>query len=63
MSLFISSNICYNTLVKQESRSMKIILENKEAEIVEKKSRFIANIARVSSEEEALELIDKIKKK
>ena len=42
---------------------MKIILENKEAEIVEKKSRFIANIARVSSEEEALEFIDKIKKK
>lgn len=42
---------------------MKIILENKEAEIVEKKSRFIANIAMVSSEEEALEFIDKIKKK
>ena len=42
---------------------MKIILENKEAEIVEKKSRFIANIAGVSSEEEALEFIDKIKKK
>ena len=63
MSLFISSNICYNTLVKQESRAMKIILENNEAEIVEKKSRFIANIAMVSSEEEALEFIDKIKKK
>lgn len=63
MSLFISSNICYNTLVKQESRSMKIILENNEAEIVEKKSRFIANIAMASSEEEALEFIDKIKKK
>ena len=63
MSLFISSNICYNTLVKQERRSMKIILENNEAEIVEKKSRFIANIAMVSSEEEALEFIDKIKKK
>ena len=42
---------------------MKIILETKETEIVEKKSRFIANIARVSSEEEALEFIDKIKKK
>ena len=42
---------------------MKIILENNEAEIVEKKSRFIANIAMVSSEEEALEFIDKIKKK
>ena len=63
MSLFISSNICYNTLVKQERRSMKIILENNEAEIVEKKSRFIANIAAVSSEEEAIEFIEKIKKK
>jgi len=42
---------------------MKIILESKEAEIVEKKSRFIANIAVVGSEEEALEFIDKIKKK
>ena len=42
---------------------MKIILESKEAEIVEKKSRFIANIAAVSSEEEAIEFIEKIKKK
>ena len=42
---------------------MKIFLESKEAEIVEKKSRFIANIAAVGSEEEALEFIDKIKKK
>lgn len=42
---------------------MRIILEACEAEIVEKKSRFIANIAMVSSEEEALEFIDKIKKK
>ena len=42
---------------------MKVILESKEAEIVEKKSRFIANIAAVGSEEEALEFIDKIKKK
>ena len=42
---------------------MKIILETKETEIVEKKSRFIANIAAVSSEEEATEFIEKIKKK
>lgn len=42
---------------------MKIILEAKETEIVEKKSRFIANIATVSSEEEAIEFIEKIKKK
>ena len=42
---------------------MKIILETKETEIVEKKSRFIANIEAVSSEEEAIEFIEKIKKK
>ena len=42
---------------------MKIILETKETEIAEKKSRFIANIAAVSSEEEAIEFIEKIKKK
>ena len=42
---------------------MKIILKTKETEIVEKKSRFIANIAAVSSEKEAIEFIEKIKKK
>ena len=42
---------------------MKIILETKETEIVEKKSRFIANIAAVASVEEAIEFIEKIKKK
>lgn len=42
---------------------MKIILESEEVEIIEKKSRFIANIAAVSTEEEALEFIDRIKKK
>ena len=42
---------------------MKIILETKETEIVEKKSRFIANIAAVSSEEEAIKFIEKIKKR
>lgn len=42
---------------------MKIILETKETEIVEKKSRFIANIAAVASEEEAIEFIEKIRKK
>ena len=42
---------------------MKIILKTKETEIVEKKSRFIANIAAVASEEEAIEFIEKIKKK
>ena len=42
---------------------MKIILESKEAEIVEKKSRFIANIAAATSEEEATKFIENIKKK
>lgn len=42
---------------------MKIILETKETEIVEKKSRFIANIAAVASEEDAIDFIEKIKKK
>ena len=41
---------------------MRIILEACEAEIVEKKSRFIANMAMVNSEEEALEFIEKVKK-
>ena len=42
---------------------MKIILETKETEIVEKKSRFIANIAAATSEEEATKFIENIKKK
>lgn len=42
---------------------MKIILERTQAEIVEKKSRFIANIAPVNSEEEAVEFIEGIRKK
>ena len=41
---------------------MKIILENKEAEIVEKKSRFIATVASVKTEEEASSFIEKVKK-
>lgn len=60
--LFIYVNICYN-LGKSRRQPMKIILESKEAEIVEKKSRFIANIAAATSEEEAIEFIEKIKKK
>ena len=38
--LFIYVNICYN-LGKSRRQPMKIILESKEAEIVEKKSRFV----------------------
>ena len=41
----------------------KTILENKEIEIVEKKSKFIANIFYVESEKEAEEKIKEIKKK
>lgn len=42
---------------------MKVILENGKAEIVEKRSRFIANIASVTCEEDALEFIENIRKK
>ena len=59
--LFIYVNICYN-LGKSRRQPMKIILESKEAEIVEKKSRFIANIAAATSEEEATKFIENIKK-
>ena len=41
----------------------KIIYEGGEAEIVEKKSRFIATVVAVDSEEEALEFIEKLRKK
>ena len=40
-------------------RNLKICYRAGVGEILEKKSRFIANIAMVSSEEEALEFIDK----
>lgn len=42
---------------------MKVILENKEAEIVEKKSRFISNVFYVDSEDIALEYLQNTKKK
>ena len=41
----------------------KIIYEGGEAEIVEKKSRFIATVTAVDTEEEALEFIEKLRKK
>lgn len=43
--------------------SCKIIYEGKQAEIVEKKSRFIANVRAVWSEEEAVAFIDEMRKK
>ena len=41
---------------------MKIVYEGGHAEIIEKKSRFIANVSKVSSEEEAMAFISDIKK-
>lgn len=45
------------------SEGFKIIYEGAKAEIVEKKSRFIAYVRPVNSEEEAVSFIDEIKKK
>lgn len=45
------------------SEGFKIIYEGGEAEIVEKKSRFIAYVRPVNTEEEATSFIDEIKKK
>ena len=45
------------------SEGFKIIYEGAEAEIVEKKSRFIAYVRPVNTEEEAVSFIDEIKKK
>lgn len=41
----------------------KTVYEGKDAEIVEKKSRFIANVKQVHSEEEANEFLESIRKK
>lgn len=43
--------------------SYKTLLEGGTAEIVEKKSRFIATVRLVESEEEALTFIEEMKKK
>ena len=45
------------------SEAYKIVFENGTDEIVEKKSRFIANVFAVETEEEVLEIIEKTKKK
>lgn len=45
------------------SDKIKILYEGSEAEIVEKKSRFIAYVKPVNTEEEAAEFIESIKKK
>ena len=41
----------------------RTVLENGEAEIVEKRSRFLAAVSHIDTEEEALELIESIRKK
>ena len=43
-------------------KSYKTINEQGQAEVIEKKSRFIANVLPVSSEQEAIDFINKIKK-
>ena len=41
----------------------RTVLENGEAEIVEKKSRFLSAVSHIDNEEEALEFIEQIRKK
>ena len=41
----------------------KMLVEGGEGEIVEKKSRFIATVAKCETEEEAIRFIDSMKKK
>lgn len=48
---------------KEWKKPYRIIIEGGEGEIVEKKSRFIATVAKVESEEEAAAFIESIKKK
>ena len=45
------------------SVAYKAVYEGKTGEIVEKKSRFIATVFSVESEDEALEIVAKMKKK
>lgn len=48
--------------VMSETREKKIVIGQAEAEIIEKKSRFIAHALEVHSEEEAISAIEEIKK-
>lgn len=48
---------------KKELLTYRVLLEGGEGEIIEKKSRFIATIRRVESEEEAVAFIEEMKKK
>ena len=48
---------------KQDFLPYKVVYKAGTGEIIEKKSRFIANVAPASSEEEAVAFIDSIRKK
>lgn len=47
----------------ENRESYKVVLEGGQGELVEKKSRFIANVRPVESEEEAVRFIEEMKKK
>ena len=51
------------SMEKKELLTYRVLLEGGEGEIIEKKSRFIATIRRVESEEEAVAFIEEMKKK
>lgn len=48
---------------REEKETYRIIIEEGEGEIIEKKSRFIATVKKVETEEEAVAFIDAMKKK
>lgn len=67
-SIFIIPIICYNGKCDYQKShhiisKMKVIIENSTAEVVEKKSRFIADLFYTASMEEAEEKLNQIKKK
>ena len=48
---------------RENMEPYRMLLEGGEGELIEKKSRFIATIRRVESEEEAVSFIEEMKKK
>lgn len=48
---------------KKQLQTYRVLLEGGEGEIIEKKSRFIATVRRVETEEEAIAFIEEMKKK
>ena len=48
---------------KNQLQTYRVLLEGGEGEIIEKKSRFIATIRKVETEEEAITFIEEMKKK